>query len=77
AQGPPRRAGGVPLPEWRSHSREGGSGEAAQGDAPLTHAAESQYPALKGLLMRSAMGDTSTSLSVGIFSPDSALISMP
>ena len=40
-------------------------------------AAESQYPALKGLLMRSAMGDTSTSLSVGIFSAGSPLISMP
>jgi len=32
-------------------------------------AAASQYPALNGLLMRSARGDTSTSLSVGIFSP--------
>ena len=32
-------------------------------------AALSQYPELKGLLMRSAKGDTSTSLSVGIFSP--------
>ncbi len=31
-------------------------------------AAASQYPALKGLLMRSASGDTSTNLSVGIFS---------
>ena len=37
----------------------------------------SQYPALNGLLMRSAMGDTSTSLSVGIFSAGSPLISMP
>lgn len=34
-------------------------------------AAVSQYPALKGLLMRSAMGDTSRILSVGIFSPSS------
>jgi len=34
-----------------------------------SYAAASQYPALKGLLMRSASGDTSTNLSVGIFSP--------
>ena len=33
------------------------------------YAAASQYPALKGLLMRSARGETSTNLSVGIFSP--------
>ena len=33
------------------------------------YAAVSQYPALNGLLMRSARGETSTSLSVGIFSP--------
>jgi len=33
------------------------------------YAAASQYPALKGLDMRSASGETSTSLSVGIFSP--------
>jgi hypothetical protein len=31
-------------------------------------AAANQYPALKGLLMRSASGETSTNLSVGIFS---------
>ena len=31
AQGPPRRAGGVPLPEWRGHSREGGSGVSRSG----------------------------------------------
>jgi len=50
-------------------------------------AAASQYPALKGLLMRNASGETSTSLSVGIFSPSGSvpvaaaavppLISMP
>ena len=33
-----------------------------------SQAALSQYPALKGLLMRSARGEMSTSLSVGIFS---------
>jgi hypothetical protein len=33
------------------------------------HAAASQYPALKGLLMRSARGEMSTNRSVGIFSP--------
>ena len=40
-------------------------------------AAANQYPALKGLLIRSASGDTSNNLSVGIFSPASvnALIS--
>ena len=37
------------------------------------YAAASQYPALNGLDMRSASGDTSTSLSVGIFSPDSVV----
>ncbi len=36
-------------------------------------AAASQYPALKGLLMRSAKGETSTNLSVGIFSPVSVV----
>ncbi len=40
-------------------------------------AALSQYPALKGLLMRSASGDTSTSLSVGIFSPVSVTTGAP
>ena len=40
-------------------------------------AAASQYPALNGLLMRNAKGDTSTSLSVGIFSPVSVNTSMP
>jgi hypothetical protein len=42
------------------------------GSSPGRQAAQaalSQYPALKGLLMRSASGETSTSLSVGIFSP--------
>ena len=34
AQGPPRRAGGVPLPALRSKAREGGSGVAAQADVP-------------------------------------------
>ncbi len=34
-----------------------------------SYAAASQYPALKGLLIRNASGETSTSLSVGIFSP--------
>ena len=34
-QGPPRRTGCVPLPEWRSHSREGGRREAPQGDVLL------------------------------------------
>jgi hypothetical protein len=36
-------------------------------------AAANQYPALNGLLMRSASGDTSSSLSVGIGSSPSAL----
>ena len=40
-------------------------------------AAANQYPALNGLLMRSANGDTSNSLSVGIFSPLSVIRSMP
>jgi hypothetical protein len=40
----------------------------------LLYAAANQYPALKGLLMRSARGDTSTSLSVGIFSPVSVTV---
>jgi hypothetical protein len=40
-------------------------------------AAASQYPELNGLLIRSANGDTSNNLSVGIFSPDSVAISMP
>ncbi|WP_177224858.1 hypothetical protein [Variovorax sp. 770b2] len=38
------------------------------------YAAASQYPALKGLLMRNARGDTSTSLSVGIFSPAGSVL---
>ena len=33
-QGPPRRTGGVPLPELRSNSREGGRRAAPQGVAP-------------------------------------------
>ena len=82
AQGPPRREGGavlagasvVPLPgeaERRGKRRE------PLGGMYRIQVALSQYPALKGLLMRSAMGDTSTSLSVGIFSAGSPLISMP
>ena len=46
-------------------------------DKRANYAAASQYPALNGLLMRSANGDTSTNLSVGIFSPDSVVRSMP
>ena len=75
AQGPPRRAGVVPLPRARSAQREGGRRKAPQGDEP-SYAALSQYPALNGLLMRNARGDTSTSLSVGIFSSGSAAISI-
>ena len=74
-QGPPRRAGVVPLPRARSAQREGGRRKAPQGDEP-SYAALSQYPALNGLLMRNARGDTSTSLSVGIFSSGSAAISI-
>jgi len=40
-------------------------------------AADSQYPELNGLLMRSAMGEMSRSLSVGIFSPNSVVNSIP
>ena len=40
-------------------------------------AAVSQYPALKGLLMRSACGEMSTSRLVGIFSPFSVTGSAP
>jgi len=40
-------------------------------------AAASQYPALKGLLMRNASGETSNNLSVGIFSPLSVVNVMP
>ena len=36
--------------------------------ADRSQAAANQYPALNGLLMRSANGETSTNLSVGIFS---------
>ena len=82
AQGPPRREGGavlagagvLPLPgeaERRGKRRE------PLGGMYRIQVALSQYPALNGLLMRSAMGDTSTSLSVGIFSAGSPLISMP
>ena len=45
--------------------------------ADRSQAALSQYPALNGLLMRNANGDTSTNLSVGIFSPFSLVRSMP
>jgi hypothetical protein len=42
-------------------------------DGPVSgaasYAAASQYPALKGLLIRSARGEMSTNRSVGIFSP--------
>ena len=38
----------------------------------VAQAAASQYPALKGLLMRSASGDTSSNLSVGMRSSPSA-----
>ena len=37
----------------------------------LVQAAASQYPELNGLLMRSANGDTSSSLSVGMASSPS------
>ncbi len=74
AQGPPRRAGVVPLPG--EAERRGKRRKPLRGMYRI-QAALSQYPALKGLLMRSAMGDTSTSLSVGIFSEGSPLISMP
>jgi uncharacterized protein YfaQ (DUF2300 family) len=43
----------------------------------VLQAAANQYPALKGLLMRNASGDTSTNLSVGILSPLSVVNSMP
>ncbi len=39
----------------------------------LAQAVASQYCALNGLLMRSANGDTSNNLSVGIFSPVSVV----
>ena len=39
------------------------------------YAAANQYPALNGLLIRSAKGETSTNLSVGIFSPSSIISS--
>ena len=68
---------GLDVLEERSPPAFAPSGEAAQGDEPPSYAALSQYPELKGLLMRSAMGDTSTSLSVGIFSPVSVLIWIP
>lgn len=77
AQGPPRRAGVVPLPESRKRFERREKARSASGGKYQIQAALSQYPALKGLLMRSAMGDTSTSLSVGIFSAGSPLISMP
>ncbi len=73
---------GLP-PRWcrppsQSAKRAGGEGgrrKAPQGDEP-SYAALSQYPALNGLLMRNARGDTSTSLSVGIYSSGSAAISI-
>ena len=40
-------------------------------------AVANQYSALKGLLMRSASGETSNNLSVGILSPDSVVRWMP
>ena len=43
----------------------------------VTQAVASQYSALNGLLMRSANGDTSNNLSVGIFSPVSVVKWMP
>jgi hypothetical protein len=46
-------------------------------DLTVVQAAASQYPALKGLLIRSARGETSTNLSVGIFSPFSVVSAMP
>ncbi len=42
-------------------------------EVPLRQAVASQYSALNGLLMRSANGETSNSLSVGIFSPFSVV----
>ena len=48
-----------------------GSAEAVPRQAALN-----QYPALNGLLMRSASGEMSTSLSVGIFSlPSTSMLS--
>jgi hypothetical protein len=61
---------GLSNPEVRRPTGRAGWGRAR-------YAAASQYPALKGLLMRSASGDTSTSLSVGIFSPLSVVRSIP
>ena len=46
-----------------------GGNAAFGGEWRAAYAADSQYPALNGLLMRNASGDTSSSLSVGIFSP--------
>jgi len=59
-----------------------GAHRIADGQAlsPLpAQAAANQYPALKGLLIRNARGDTSTNLSVGIFSAvgSTGAISMP
>ncbi len=59
---------------WLRPPVGGGAQSALRG---ASYAALNQYPALNGLLMRSARGDTSTSLSVGIFSPASVVNSMP
>jgi len=58
---------------------EGYKEESPSSTGFLPQAAASQYPALKGLLMRSASGDTSTNLSVGIFSAvgSTGAMSMP
>ncbi len=64
-----------PFPE-REARREKGEGAKRLRGMYRVQAALSQYPALNGLLMRNARGDTSTSLSVGIFSSGSAAISI-
>ena len=62
----------------RLHERHSPSrGRAAKGRRQRTQAAVSQYPELNGLLMRSARGEMSTSLSVGIFSAQSPPMSIP
>ncbi len=57
--------------------KKAAAGAAAFFRGSPAQAAANQYPALNGLLMRSAKGDTSNSLSVGIFSPESVVRSMP
>ena len=59
-----------------SAMREKGEGAKRLRGRCRVQAALSQYPALNGLLIRNARGDTSTSLSVGIFSSGSAAISI-